>query len=414
MHGADSAADPADVDPDVSRVALSRHNPAMHPPPARLVPGHRRPRYSLGTGHPWVEWRQEPLGDLIETLGLAGEGDWCDPPACDDAELRGTHDPAYVEFVAAATAGERPGDDLLGQAHLFGLGVGDNPLVQGQHTAAAMVAGATAGCVDWVLDGGPAEPGRRAFNPTGGLHHAQHARASGFCIYNDLAVGIHRALDRGLTRIAYIDVDVHHGDGVEALFADDPRVLTISAHQSPESLWPGTGRVQDRGRGAGMGSAVNLPFAPGTTDTSWLRCLDRVLDAALADFQPELIVSQHGCDPHHLDPLADLSIGTAAMEQAAHLIAQYAEKWSGGRWVATGGGGYQPLLVLPRAWTLVWGVVAGRVVPADVPEAWRSRWESRAKGTLPIPFRDVGRDDPRGAAAAIANDRTTDALIALL
>ena len=152
----------------------------------------------------------------------------------------------------------------------------------------------------------------------------------------------------------YVDFDVHHGDGVEFAFQRDADVLTLSFHQSPETLFPGTGRITDRGVGDATGSVVNMPLAPGTGDESWWATVEALLPPLVRRFQPDLLVSQHGCDPHREDPLAEVQITTRPMHRAALLVGELSEEVCGGRWVATGGGGYQPYRVIPRAWSLVW------------------------------------------------------------
>ena len=155
-------------------------------------------------------------------------------------------------------------------------------------------------------------------NIAGGLHHAMRDRASGFCIYNDVAVGIQWLLDQGAERVAYVDVDVHHGDGVEAIFWDDPRVLTISLHESGQFLFPGTGFAEDTGGPDAEGTAVNVALPPGTGDAGWLRAFHAVVPPLVREFAPEILVTQHGCDSHAEDPLADLMLSVDG-QRAAYL-----------------------------------------------------------------------------------------------
>ena len=178
-----------------------------------------------------------------------------------------------------------------------------------------------------------------AFSPSGGLHHAHRDRASGFCTYNDAAVACRWLKDRG-HRVAYVDVDVHHGDGVEAIFQSDPDVLTISLHESGRWLFPGTGFPQDSGVGAGKGSAANMPFVPFTWDEPWLMAFDRVVPALLRRFKPTVLVTQDGCDTHHLDPLAHLAATTRIWPHVGRAFHELAHELCEGRWLALGGGGY--------------------------------------------------------------------------
>ena len=211
-----------------------------------------------------------------------------------------------------------------------------------------------------------------AFSIAGGLHHAHRAKASGFCYVDDPAVIIAHLVDRGL-RVAYVDIDVHHGDGVQEAFYDDPRVLTVSLHESPLALWPGTGWPHETGHGEGVGSAVNIPLPPGTSDALWLRAFHAVVPSVLRAHRPEVLVTQHGADGHADDPLADLNLTVDGQRAAALALRDLAEELTQGRWLALGGGGYSLVKVVPRTWTHLLAIVADRDVdPATpTPLAWR-------------------------------------------
>jgi acetoin utilization protein AcuC len=224
------------------------------------------------------------------------------------------------------------------------------------HHAAAHIVGASLEAFRRVWAG----ESLHAANITGGLHHAMRDRASGFCIYNDVAVGIQQLLDQGAQRVAYVDVDVHHGDGVERIFWDDPRVLTISLHETGQMLFPGTGFPRDLGGPEALGTAVNVALPPGTGDGGWLRAFHAVVPDLLREFAPEVLVTQHGCDSHVEDPLAHLSL-TVDGQRAAYLaLHDLAHEVCAGRWVATGGGGYALVEVVPRSWTHLLAIVGGR------------------------------------------------------
>jgi acetoin utilization protein AcuC len=198
-------------------------------------------------------------------------------------------------------------------------------------------------------------------------------------VYNDLAIAISWLLQAGARRVAYVDVDVHHGDGVQAAFYDDPRVLTISLHEHPATLWPGTGWSSETGGPGAKGSAVNMALLAGTGDAGWLRAFDAVV--LLRAFRPDVLVSQHGCDTHWLDPLADLRLSIDAQRRAHAAIHRLAHEVAGGRWLLTGGGGYEPLQVVPRTWTHLLAEAAG--CPIDprvhIPAGWRE-YASRCTG----------------------------------
>jgi len=322
--------------------------------------------YDFGPGHPLAPVRVELTMRLARAFGLfdqAGvtiEG----PEPASDAELELVHDPRYIAAVRRAGGG-LPDASMLS----FGLGTEDDPVFAGMHEASALVAGATLAAARAVWRG-ETEHGASI---AGGLHHAMRGNASGFCVYNDPAIAIAWLLAAGAERIAYVDIDVHHGDGVQAAFYDDPRVLTISLHESPATLFPGTGRPSETGGGAAAGSAVNVALPAGTGDAGWLRAFHAVVPPLLRAFRPAILVSQHGCDTHWLDPLADLQL-TIDAQRAAHVaIHGLAHTVADGRWLLTGGGGYELLQVVPRTWTHLLAEAAGRPIDPTVqtPAAWR-------------------------------------------
>jgi acetoin utilization protein AcuC len=222
-------------------------------------------------------------------------------------------------------------------------------------------------------------------NIAGGLHHAMRDHASGFCIYNDPAIAISWLLGQGAERIGYVDVDVHHGDGVQAAFYNDPRVLTISLHESPRTLFPGTGRPSETGGPSADGSAVNVALPAGTRDAGWLRAFHAVVPPLLRAFRPQILVSQHGCDTHWMDPLANLELTIDAQRAAHAAIHGLAHELADGRWLLTGGGGYEVVQVVPRTWTHLLAEAAGRPVDPSIPTPpqWRDYVASRTGAAAP-------------------------------
>ncbi len=319
-------------------------------------------RYDHGPQHPLKPVRVLLTRELIAAYGLLDGAAAREVPAraASDAELELVHTRRYIEAVKAAGHGE-PGDWWR-----FGFGPGDNPIFPQMHEASARVAGASLVAAEAVL-GGEAE---HAFTPAGGLHHAMPERASGFCVYDDPALAIAWLLERGAERIAYVDVDVHHGDGPQAIFWDDPRVLTISIHESGRYLFPGTGFTDERGGRDAEGTKVNVPLPPGTGDGGWLRAFREVVPARVRDWRPDVLVTQLGCDTHHTDPLAHLALSTGAYREAAATLHGLAHDAAGGRWLATGGGGYQWARVVPRAWTLYFAEMAEASIDDDLPHDW--------------------------------------------
>ncbi len=355
-----------------------------------LAYGDDAPAYDHGPEHPLRPQRVALTRSLIQACGLLdapGVVEVAGRDATDD-ELALVHDPAYVDAVRRAGHGE------AGAWWQFGFGPGDNPVFPGMHEASARVAGASLVAAEAILSG----RAQHAFNPSGGLHHAMPARASGFCVYDDPALAIAWLLDQGVARVAYVDVDVHHGDGPDAIFAADPRVLTISLHQDGRTLFPGTGFVADRGTGDAEGTAVNVPLPPLTGDEGWLRAFEEVVPPLVEAFAPEVLVTQLGCDTHHLDPLARLDLTTAAYRRAAAVLHDLAHRCTGGRWLATGGGGYQWARVVPRAWTTYFAEMTGVEVPDELPASWVERAGTEAGEDIPTRFSEAavtsaGADD---------------------
>jgi acetoin utilization protein AcuC len=267
-----------------------------------------------------------------------------------------------------------------------GLGTPDNPTFEGMHEASAHVVGATVEAARRVWTGEVLH----AANISGGLHHAMPDKASGFCVYNDVAVGIRWLLDHGAERVAYVDVDVHHGDGVEKVFYDDPRVLTISLHETGQMLFPGTGFPSDTGGRGAEGSAVNVALPPGTSDAGWLRAFHAVVPPLLREFAPDVLVTQHGCDSHIEDPLAHLML-TVDGQRATYLaLHDLAHEVCAGKWVVTGGGGYAVVDVVPRSWTHLLAIVGGTPLdPAtETPEGWREHVRTLLGRTGPFRMTD--------------------------
>ncbi|MCI0584564.1 MAG: acetoin utilization protein AcuC [Chloroflexi bacterium] len=343
-----------------------------------LVFGPWSERYDLGPGHPLTPRRFGPGIDLIRSVAAAAGGGAIrelQPEPASDAELRWVHDAAYLEVVRRFSVQPFGGWEA-------GIGPGDTPAFAGMHEASAAVAGGSIRGMAEILRG----DADHALHPGGGLHHAMPDRASGFCVYDDPALAIARARHDGL-RVLYVDLDVHHGDGVQAIHAHDPGVVTLSIHQSGRTLFPGTGFVAELGEGTAAGTSLNLPMEPGTGEDGWLEALRRVLPEVAATFRPDVVVSQHGADAHAWDPLANLRVTTTAMGAAARLVHAVAHRWADGRWLATGGGGYDAYRVAPRAWTHVWLAAAHLEPPPVLPAAWRERWTGEAEcfGQAPLP-----------------------------
>jgi acetoin utilization protein AcuC len=339
--------------------------------------------YDFGRQHPMTPVRVDLTMRLAEELGVLDGLRVVPAPVAGDDLIATVHEPALIEAVQRMSRDPGPGEELRG------LGTDDNPVFAGMHHAAAHVVGASVEAFRQVWSG----ESLHSANVAGGLHHAMPDRASGFCIYNDVAVGIRWLLDQGAERVAYVDVDVHHGDGVQAIFWDDPRVLTVSLHESGQFLFPGTGFAEETGGPDAGGTAVNVALPPGTGDAGWLRAFHAVVPPLVRAFAPQVLVTQHGCDSHADDPLADLTLSVDGQRAAYLALHDLAHETAGGRWVALGGGGYAVVRVVPRAWSPLLAVVAGR--PLDpvtpVPGPWRELVQERLGVTGPSAMTD-GRD----------------------
>ncbi|HWP34879.1 MAG TPA: acetoin utilization protein AcuC [Thermodesulfobacteriota bacterium] len=332
--------------------------------------------YDYGEAHPLKMRRLRLAYELTRACGLLDAPGIRQvvPRMATEAELLVAHDPTYLRVLAEAESGRLPPEGPR-----YGLGPwGDNPVFPGLWTVARTIAGGSLEAADRVAAGEV----RVAMWIAGGLHHALRDRASGFCYLNDPVLAIHRLLERGLSRIAYIDIDAHHGDGVEFAFEDDDRVLTISLHQDGRTLFPGTGFVEDIGKGRGRGYAVNVPLLPGADDAVIVEAFEAVVPPFLDAFRPDAVVAQLGVDAFATDPLAQLQLTTVGFEAMVRRIAALAP-----RLVALGGGGYN-LGNVARGWTLAWAVVTGQTVPDTVPASMREAL--RREGYAGDRMRDPG------------------------
>jgi acetoin utilization deacetylase AcuC-like enzyme/GNAT superfamily N-acetyltransferase len=345
----------------------------------------------LGPQHPMQLKRLEALVDLLETSGLwqpDHEQTRLDGRAATLEELGQIHTSDYITAVQRLSMlGEtitntEEGNKLAELALHYGFGDGDTPIVPYMHDVMARIAGRTLVALSAVM-GLPTgstfstedERPLHVFHPAGGWHHAFAERASGFCIYNDIAVAIAHVLREREAKVLYIDFDAHHGDGVQRTFYDDPRVMTVSFHETGRYLFPGTGDVLELGKGTGRGYAVNIPLEPFTEDDSYIEAMNLLLAPLVTSFAPDVIFSVHGCDTHAWDPLTHLHLTTRGIRTQVQIAHHLAHTYCGGRWVAVGGGGYDPYRVVPRAWSLLWAEMSEQVVPQRLPDEWVARWQ---------------------------------------
>jgi acetoin utilization protein AcuC len=335
----------------------------------RLVYSEELTRYDFGYDHPMAPGRVRHTIELARQLGVLQRLEQVDPPAIDDSLIRSVH---ADDYIAAVRANET---NLA-----YGLGTTDNPIFPRMHEISATVAMASVEAARSVWRGEVT----RACNISGGLHHAMPRATSGFCVYNDLAVAITWLLDQGAERVAYVDVDVHHGDGVQHIFYNDPRVLTVSLHETPAVLFPGTGFPYETGGPQAPGSAVNVALPAGTGDAGWLRAFHAVVPQVLRAFKPQILITQHGCDSHRHDPLADLELSVDGQRASYLALAALADELCEERWVSAGGGGYAVANVVPRAWTHLLAIVSGEPLApeTETPLAWRQHLGAYAPAAM--------------------------------
>ena len=331
-------------------------------------------RSPFGTEHPFRAERGAITRTLLEAVGALRADDVVGVERLDERLLGAVHDPDYLDAVVRAGRGEYV-EDPRG----YGLATSDCPIVPGMHRVALRVADATVRAAELVAS----DQALRALHLTGGMHHAHRARASGFCLINDLALAIEHLTRRRGWRVAYLDVDAHHGDGVQAAFWERGDVLTVSVHQSGRTLFPGTGAEDEIGAADGRGASVNLPLDPFTDDGGAIAAFDALVPDAVGAFRPDVIVLQAGADAHWRDPLARLALTGDGLDALYARVIGLAERWCGGRMVVTGGGGYDAWRSVPRAWARLWGRLAERALPDVLPEAWRADWAERLGSELP-------------------------------
>jgi acetoin utilization protein AcuC len=360
-----------------------------------IVYGPELASYRFSDEHPLQPSRHQLTMSLLSALG------WLDVPGLEIeaprpaslSELLTIHSYPYIQAVECAQSIAR-GEGQPVDLSLYGLGSEDNPLFADIHDASVLHAGATIQAMTALLEG----RATHAYNPAGGLHHAMRARAAGFCVYNDCAIAMAIAAKAG-HRVAYVDFDAHHGDGVQAAFYDDPRVLTISIHESGRFVFPGTGDITETGMGEGRGTCLNIPLPASSGDAAILDAFARVIEPAVRSYAPDILVTQTGCDAHHADPLTDLTATLTLYPRLAERLHALAHECCSGRWLIVGGGGYDPADVTPRAWAAFVGTVLCRkVVDVELPGEWLKA--SRAADGDPPAFllQDVGStlDQPPG------------------
>ncbi|WGW10973.1 acetoin utilization protein AcuC [Saxibacter everestensis] len=337
-------------------------------------------QYNFGPTHPMHPLRLDLTARLCEDFGLFDLRNVTVHSAsvATDELLETVHSSEYISAIRAAESTSSVDDAVRIR---YGVGTDDVPRFDHIHEASARIVQGSVQAAQAIVSGEAVH----AVNFSGGMHHARRDKASGFCVYNDVAAAITHLLDSGVQKVAYIDIDAHHGDGTESIFWDDPRVLTISLHETGRMLFPGTGFADEIGGSSAEASAVNVALPPRTSDSDWLRAFDAIVPPLIGAFEPEVIVSQHGCDGHLHDPLTHLRLSVDALRQAAIMIDELAAAHCGNRWLAVGGGGYDLLDAVPRSWAHLVAIAAGKpiAVTAQTPESWRDYVHERSQRDAP-------------------------------
>ncbi len=317
-------------------------------------------RFNYGTSHPLKPFRLKLTYELIKIRGLLGEQDprLIEPRPATIEDLLVYHSKEYLKILEIANQGRN-----LPGAEVFGIGPGDNPIFPGVLDWSKIVAGASLLAAD-LVDSGQASI---AFNIAGGLHHAHASRASGFCYINDPVLVIRSLVARG-RRVAYIDIDAHHADGVQEAFYFSDRVLTISLHETGNALFPGSGFEYEIGEDAGRGYSVNVPLPPEVDDELFVHAFTQIVPPLVDIFKPEIVVSQLGVDSFRTDPLAHLNLTTNGFCKVVSMIRAIAPKW-----IALGGGGYD-IANVARAWTLAWAIMNDVAAPDQIPDVFLRKY----------------------------------------
>lgn len=334
-------------------------------------------KYNFGEHHPLQPVRLELTYKLMESYGLLNNPNLIvqEPIMATLEDLYLVHDKEYVDAVKKYSKNPK---EIIGQHHgsIYGLGSLDNPVFSGMFEASSLAVGASITAAELVMD--DSNDINTSFNIAGGLHHAMEKLAHGFCIFNDVSVAIQKIRIKYPTiKVMYLDIDAHHGDGVQEAFYDDPDVLTLSIHQDGHTLFPGTGFMEDQGKDAGKGYSINFPLYPGTYDSVYIDMFKLHIPKIMQAYQPDVLVTQLGADTYFRDPLTELGLSTNGHFRLYQLIKKYAQKYSKGKWVAVGGGGYL-MSAVPRSWTLALSVMLGENLPNEIPEDWIAFYEQKS------------------------------------
>lgn len=350
--------------------------------------------YSFNSDHPFHPIRYELTISLLEAINSLTPEQIITPRKRTEEQLEALvqlgHRLDYIDIVKKLSV-TKPKEHDTSSADQYGFHDDETPYFAGMHKAASQIVNGTLEAMELVLSGQL----EHAYHLAGGLHHAFESKAAGFCIYNDAVIAIKNCVDKYNLRVLYIDTDVHHGDGVQHAFYSDPNVCTYSIHETGKYLFPGTGFHYEKGIEQGYGTCFNIPMEPFTEDDSWLESFEQSITKVIEAFKPDIILSQHGCDAHAFDPLSHIHCSMKIYHKMPQIIHKLAHQFTGGKWVAIGGGGYDHYRVVPRAWSLVWLEMSEHPLVERLnftntflPQAWLSYWSQRTHEALPTTWLD--------------------------
>ena len=343
----------------------------------------RLSRHVLSETHPMKPVRLRYTYELLEAYGAFGDSNaqLVPPREATEEEVLSYHTLDYLRAVQSFSRGDSSPDPSL-----YNFAAGDNPAYPGIYEAAVWSTGASLQAADMLMSGAV----DAAFSISGGLHHAMPGYAYGFCVFNDPVIAIKALVSRGM-RVAYVDIDCHHGDGVQHAFYDTDAVLTISLHESGTFLFPGTGFTQETGAGRGRGYAVNVPLYPYTTDDVYMWAFKEVVPPLVNSFHPDVLVTQLGIDSHYRDPITHLALTVQGFGEAVAELSRLAP----GGWLALGGGGYD-LQAVARAWATAYGVMSEQELPNEIPTSYRDRHDVETlRDPGEVPIEEAVRKDAR-------------------
>lgn len=338
-------------------------------------------KYRFNDQHPFNQMRLKLTTELLKKMDVLKDEHIIEPRIATDDEIALVHNYDYIQAIRHASHGILNPDE----AQKYGLDSEDTVQFRHMHRHSARIVGGALNLADQILQGKVTN----GCHLGGGLHHSLPGRANGFCIYNDISVTIAYLIQKYGQRVLCVDTDAHHGDGIQWSFYTSDKVLNYSIHETGKFLFPGSGHYTERGDEQGYGYSVNVPLEPYTEDASYMETLEQTLSAVTESFQPDIILSVHGVDIHHLDPLTHMHCTLDSLYRVPYFIKSLADQYTGGKVLMFGGGGYNIWDVVPRAWSHVFMALLGLTPPEGrLPQTWLDKWQLYAPTKLPTEWKE--------------------------